>query len=84
MTMENEPLAKGVWHPIAKYDFNNAPEVFLAAFIEPSEAAFANGQMPFWDYGFGRRYSSVSEKFTGILGGRPSHFMFIEPPEAKE
>lgn len=77
-------LPKHIWLSIDHYPIDGEPFVLLAAWIEPSEAAFANGQMPFWDYGFGRRYSSVSEKFTGILGGRPSHFMFIEPPEAKE
>lgn len=83
MTMENEPLAKGMWHPIAQYNFSDSPIVLLAAFIEPSDYACTNGQKPFWDYGFGRCWSQDGLKFTGILGGSPSHFMLIEPPEAK-
>lgn len=74
---------KNTWIPIAEYPYEKCPLVMLAAWIEPSPHAQSNGQKPFWDYGFGRCWSQDGLKFTGILGGSPSHFMLIEPPEAK-
>lgn len=69
------------WRPIEEYDFNNAPTVALAAFVVPSDYAKQNGSQSFWDYGFGRCWDDKSRKFTGILGGNPSHFADVNQPE---
>lgn len=68
------------WKPISEYDFNKAPNVLLAVLITPSEYARQNGANPFWDYAFGRCWDEKSKKFTGILGGTPSHFDEMTPP----
>lgn len=68
------------WQPIA-----TAPKeevVFLAVYIIPSEEAARNGSREFWDYGIGSHM--YGDKWSGILGGLPSHWARITPPFIKE
>jgi hypothetical protein len=59
------------WQPIAEHDGSNT--VYdLAWYYKPSAFAAMNGSVPFWCYAEGfKLYDGV---FTGILGGRPTHF----------
>lgn len=61
------------WRPIETYDYKNAPTVLLAAKITPSEEGARNGSKPFWDVGIG--LCAYEGRFTGILEGKPSHWM---------
>jgi hypothetical protein len=45
----------------------------LAAYITPSPAAFSNGSRPHWAFGEGREL--WPGHWSGILGGRPSHWL---------
>ena len=76
----------GKWRPIATYDYDTCPEVLLASFIIPSEAAQENGSKPHWAIALGRCWSgAATKKFTGVLGQRPSHWRpRPQPPEGEE
>lgn len=72
------------WIPISQYDFDNCPTVKLKAWIEPSKAAQENGAMAFMDYAEGRCWTvnrRQYKRFTGIIGGQPTHFMPLPPQD---
>lgn len=70
------------WQPIETCPDNE--DVFFAAYIVPSDEAALHGSRPFWNYGSGRKICTQSiytkPLYTGILGGKPSHWMLSKPP----
>lgn len=52
-------------------------DVFLAAYIEPSDTAKVNGAKAFWDVQVGVRFGKT---FTRALSGRPTHWQPIKLP----
>lgn len=70
------------WQPIETYDYKNFPEVWLAAWIEPSEYAKENGASAHWDIGMGRCWHVNTRKFTGVRGGSPTYWCKTNRPEA--
>ena len=68
------------WQPIETYDYKNFPEVWLAAWIEPSEYAKENGASAHWDIGMGRCWHVNTRKFTGVLGGSPIYWCKTNKP----
>ena len=69
------------WQPIETYDYKNFPEVWLAAWIEPSEYAKENGASAHWDIGMGRCWHVNTRKFTGVLGGSPTYWCKTNKPD---
>lgn len=66
-----EPDKLDGWLPISQHD--GSDELFdLAFYYEPSAFAAMNGSVPFWCYSEGRKI--YDGRFTGILGGKPTHF----------
>jgi len=73
------------WQPIETCP-DNEP-VFFAWYCVPSEEAQRNGSQAYWTYGQGAKILSsnmINPLYTGILGGKPSHWMKITPPRATE
>lgn len=72
-----EPI-DGQWQPIEKMgEPQLGKRYWLAAYIVPSEEAARNGSKPFWHVTDGLY---VGKTWTGILGGKPSHYMdYITP-----
>lgn len=70
------------WQPIETYDYQNFPEVWLAAWIEPSDPAKENGASAHWDIGMGRCWHVNTRKFTGVLGGSPTYWCKTNKPDA--
>lgn len=73
----------GEWRPIFQAKINPQTHLMddymhLAAFIVPSEEAQRHGAKPHWTYGHGREI--YTGHFSGILGGKPSHFMPLHAP----
>lgn len=67
-----------MWRPIEE-----APKdrpVLVTAYIVPSDEARRNGSEPFWDVATGRAYGTKLERWSGILGTRPSHWMPLPAP----
>lgn len=68
------------WQPIETAPKDGAA-FLLASFIVPSEEAARNGSRAFWDIAIGRPYGTKLDRWTGILGTTPSHWMPLpEPP----
>lgn len=58
-------------------------QLLLAAYIVPSDEARRNGSRPFWDIAIGRAYGTKLDRWSGILGTLPSHWMpKPTPPDA--
>lgn len=61
------------WRPI-----ESAPKdkpILVAAYIVPSEEAQRNGSRAHWDIAIGRAFGTKLDRWFGILGGKPSHWM---------
>lgn len=76
---ESSVSEQGKWEPIESAP-KDAKQVFLAARIIPSDAAAKNGSEAYWSYGVG--IYLWDGQWSGILGGRPSHWMAIQEPGA--
>lgn len=70
------------WKQIEGANLDSETEYFLAWYYVPSEEAARNGAQAHWTYAIGRQYSVG--RWTGILGGNPSHFCEIMPPDKGE
>jgi hypothetical protein len=71
------------WLPIEQHD-RNENECLLAAKITPSEEAARHGANPFWTFGLGRPWNDAKDRWTGILGGNPTHWMPLPQPPKGE
>lgn len=71
------------WLDIKDAPIDGTPHL-LAAYIVPSEEAAKHGSKPYWDFGIGRPIypTRTGTNWTGIVGGNPSHFKYLEPPKA--
>lgn len=65
------------WQPIETAP-KDSRQVFLAAYIIPSDAAARNGSKSHWTYGIGAYL--WDDQWSGILGSKPSHWMPITEP----
>lgn len=70
------------WLDIKDAPIDGTPHL-LAAYIIPSEEAAKNGSKPYWDFGIGRPIYPArnGSHWTGVVGGNPSHFKYLEPPK---
>jgi hypothetical protein len=65
------------WRPIEE-----APKdrpILLAAYIVPSDEAQRNGLKPFWHIATGRAFGTKLDRWTNVLGEKPSHWMPLPP-----
>lgn len=69
------------WQPIETCPADDT--VFFAWYYKPSEAAAKNGANSYWAYGSGSKIMGskmMKPIYTGILGGKPSHWALATPP----
>jgi len=62
------------WLHISNHDGTEKPCEFAAPYT-PSPAAASNGVKPSWSYADGIKFGIW---WTGILGGKPTHFKYKE------
>lgn len=62
------------WLHISEHDGSERPCVFAAVYT-PSKEAERNGARQMWNYADGIKFCVW---YTGILGGKPSHFKYKE------
>lgn len=70
----NYPDKNKDWLHITKHDGSERPCEF-AAYVVPSKYAQENGSRPHWTYAHGIKFGIW---FTGILGGKPTYFRYLE------
>ena len=66
-----------MWRPIEE-----APKdrpILRAAYIVPSDEAQRNGSKPFWHIETGRAFGTNLDRWTNVLGERPSRWMPLPP-----
>lgn len=76
-------LAKA-WEPIESAPRDRA--VLVAAYIVPSAEAQRNGSQPAWHIDVGRAFGTNLDRWTNVLGEKPSHWMPLPspPPQQQE
>lgn len=62
-----------MWMPIETAPRDRA--ILLAAYIVPSDEAQRNGSKPFWHIETGRAFGTNLDRWTNVLGERPSRWM---------
>ena len=70
------------WQPIKTCPADDM--VIFASKYVPSEEAAKNGAQAFWTFGMGSKIigsKMMKPIYTGILGGKPSHYAGINPPK---
>lgn len=71
-----------MWRPIETAPRDRA--ILLAAYIVPSDEAQRNGLKPFWHIETGRAFGTNLDRWTNVLGERPSRWMPLPAPPSKE
>ena len=66
-----------MWRPIETAPRDRA--ILLAAYIVPSDEAQRNGSKPFWHIETGRAFGTKLDRWTNVLGEKPSHWMPLPP-----
>lgn len=74
-------LAKA-WMPIESAPRDRA--VLVAAYIVPSAEAQRNGLQPAWHIDVGRAFGTNLDRWTNVLGEKPSRWMPLPSPPSKE
>ena len=74
-------LAKA-WMPIESAPRDRA--VLVAAYIVPSAEAQRNGSQPAWHIDVGRAFGTNLDRWTNVLGEKPSRWMPLPLPPSKE
>lgn len=71
-----------IWRPIESAPRDRA--VLVAAYIVPSAEAQRNGSQPAWHIDVGRAFGTNLDRWTNVLGEKPSRWMPLPSPPSKE
>lgn len=75
MLSASPPAPAGMqWRDIASAP-KDGTKVLLACFIVPSDEAQRNGSRSMWDIAIGSCYNVAQDRWSGILGTKPTHWM---------